>query len=166
MSSITVANKDWLIIDAVRSALAAATIEGSGVFEEVAVTTSERQARECQFTAAPKAIVRYVTTRDEAGLDGERNCVVVLEITVAAMVHASGVDESDRLEELLRLKNAAINAVESSLPSDAAAVGDGRFYARRIRWGDVSIDSALKPPWAVAVLPVELGYHLAAAAGH
>ena len=166
MSSITVVNKDWSIVNAVKSALVGATIEGSAVFEEVVVTTSEQQTRECQFTASPEAIVRYVTTRDDVGLDGERNCVVSLKITVAAMVHASGVDESARLEELLRLKNAAINAVEASLPADAEAVGDKNFYARRIRWGEVQIDTAIKPPWAVAVLPVELGFRLAGATGH
>lgn len=166
MPAITVANKDWAIINAVKTALAGATIGGEAVFETVSVTTSPAQARQCQFTAHPAAVIRYVTTTDDEGVDGERNCTVSLRITVATMADAAGVDESSRLEEALRLKNAAVNAVEAALPGDAASVGDNDFYAARASWGEADVDASGKPPWAVAVLPVTLGFRLASATSH
>jgi hypothetical protein len=166
MAAITVANKDWAIINAVKTALAGATIEGSPVFRAVSVTTSADQARQCQFTGHPAAVIRYVTTVDDEGVDGERNCRLLLRILIATMVDAAGVDESLRLQEILRLKNAAINAVEASPPGDSDSVGDNDFHAPRIHWGEAEVDASGKLPWAVAVLPVEFGYRLPAATGH
>lgn len=166
MAAITVANKDWAIINAVKTALAGATIDGSAVFSTVSVATSADQARQCQFTGHPAAVIRYVTTVDDKGVDGERNCRLSLWVIIATIVDAAGVDESLRLQEILRLKNAAINAVEASPPGDSDSVGDNDFHASRIHWGQAEIDTSGKPPWAVAVLPVDFGYRLTSATGH
>jgi len=64
MSAITVANTDWSIVQAVKTALGDATIDSAVVFQSVAVTTSDAQAGECQFRDSPIAVLRYVTTRE------------------------------------------------------------------------------------------------------
>lgn len=160
MSTITVANIDWSIVEAVKAALAGATIADAAVFESVSVTTSEAHAEECQFHASPIAVVRYVTTRENVSPEDVRGCWVALELTVAVMVDSQGWEESPRLAEILRLKNAAVNAVETDPPACAHAWGDGDHYHRRIEWGAPRIDTSVLHPWAVCRLPVEVGFVL------
>ena len=166
MAEISVTNKDWSIVNAVKGALAGATIEGSAVFAAVRVTASEVDFRGVQMREHPVAVVRYVTTVEDRGLDGERNCRLSAELLVATMVQTAGVDQAGRIQEALRLANAAKNAVESALPADAEAVADGNFHARRIDWGQVAVDATTAGPWAIAALPVTFGYLLNSATGH
>jgi hypothetical protein len=166
MSEITVANTDCSILEAVKTALAGATIGGSAVFKSVAVTTSDDQAGQCQFHSSPIAILRYVTTREDRSPEDVRGCHVALELTLAALVDCAGSDESARLQEVLRLKNAAMNAVESDPPADAHAWGDGDHYHERIEWGAPEIDASAGQPWAVCKLPVRIGFVLDSPTSH
>ena len=166
MSAITVANRDWSIIAAVKTALAEATVGGSPVFESVTVTTSSAQASECQFHSAPIAILRYVTTREDASPEDVRGCHVALELLFAALVDGAGSDESARLQEVLRLKNAAMNAVETDPPADAHAWGDGDRYQEQIEWGSPQLDVSTDQPWAVCRLPVHIGFVLDGPTAH
>jgi len=166
MTDITVANKDWAIIGAVVTALETAQIDGEAVFQLVTVATSRGQAAECQLTGpTPKAIVRYVSTVENVSPEDVRGCRVVLELLICTKI-TGGVDESGRAEEILRLTNAARNAVEAGPPADAAAwAGDG-YHQDAIEWGLAEIDAAESLPWAICRLPVEIGFVLEAGTAH
>jgi hypothetical protein len=166
MATISVVNTDWAIVEAVQNALAAATIQGAAVFEAVTVTTSNVQAGQCQFQDSPIAMLRYVTTREDDSPEGVRGCAVLLEMILAAQVCPTGVSESSRLQEALRLKNAAVNAVEQTPPDDSSAWGDGNHYHPRIHWGPAEIDTEVRQPWAVCRLPVEIGFVLNGPTSH
>ena len=166
MSAITVANTDWSVVQAVKTALSDATIDSAAVFRSVAVTASDAQAGECQFRDSPIAVLRYVTTREDDSPEDVRGCCVVLELVVAAMVECAATDESSRLQEVLRLKNAAINAVETDAPADSSAWGDGDHYHKRIQWGRPQIDTAVCQPWAACKLPLEVGFVLENGTSH
>jgi len=166
MATITVQNEDWSVVEAVRDALATATIDGQAAFESVTVTTSDAQAGQCQFHDSPIVVLRYVTTREDDSPEDVRGCCVALELTVAAQVDCAGADESSRLQEILRLKNAAVNAVEAAPPAASCAWGDGDQYRKRIQWGRAEIDTATHRPWAVCRLPVEIGFVLDGPTSH
>ena len=167
MTAITVANKDWSIISGVASALSGATIGGSDVFNDVTVSTSDEQAKKCQFKTHPVAVVRYAGSVEDHRPDDERAIVVPLEITVAAKVNTAGTtDESARLQEILRLMNAAKNAVEASPPAVAQATGDNNFYHAKIEWGVPKVDTHSRQPWAVCTLPVEIATNIDDATSH
>ena len=166
MTAITVANKDWSIIQDVKTALAEATVGGAAVFQSVTATTSDTQAQQCQFLASPIAVVRYVTTQEDDSPEDVRGCRLMLELVVAALVDSAGADESSRLEEILRLRNAAVNAVEADPPADAQAWGDGDHFQKRIQWGRPQIDVSVEQPWAVCRLPVEIGFVLDSGTNH
>jgi len=164
LADITVANTDWAILAAVRDALAGATVSGEAVFKSVSVASAGRDAAR-GLTASPAAVVRFVGSREAPGLDGERLGAVDLELVLAARVDGSD-GRAARLEEILRLKNAAVNAVRTSPPADAVAVGDGRFSAEALAWGRPEIDADARPPWVVVTLTLRAGYRLADAVSH
>ena len=166
MTPITVTNVDWTIIDSVKSALTDALIEELKVFEAVTVTTSERQARQGQYIEHPAAIVRYLTTREHVSPEGVVGCVLSLELMLATRVESPAGDESTRLEEILRLVNAAKNAIEAERPSDAVDWADGEFFAPAVAFGRPEIDTAERQPWAVAKLPVDFTYVLESSQDH
>jgi hypothetical protein len=159
MPDITVANTDWAILAAIRDALSAARVDGSALFAAVTVTTSPQQAQECQFRTGPLAIVRYLTTTQQAVADDHLACQVSLELTLAAKTPA-GLDESPRLQAILRLANAARNAICGAKPAASCAWGDGRSAIRRIDLGPAKVDTSESPPWAVALLPLTVCYTL------
>ncbi len=166
MTAISVANKDWAVVSAVKTALADATISGQAVFAAVGVTTADPQAREAQLTGqGPRAIVRYVATTEDYGLEDARASVVILEILIAAKLPSSA-DESARLTEILRLKNAALNAVEASPPADAAGWPEGSRFHTPLQWGRPEIDITESAPWVVARLPVKVSLVLEDPAQH
>ena len=168
MTAITIANKDWEIIEDVTDALTAATIDGDAVFAAVRVTSGEPDFEQVQVRESPIVVVQYETSADEPGLDGERNCQIDLTVHLAVQVEGDdGIDESDRIKEILRLVNAAKNAVHAGLPSDALAVGsDGDDYARKIDWGEPEIEATENKPWAFASIALSFGYRLASATAH
>lgn len=166
MTAINVTNKDWAIVGAVKSALAGATINGEAVFESVSVTTSSRQGDQCQFTRNPAAIVRYLTTREHVSPQGEVGCVVSLELVLAVKVDSPASDESLRIQEILRLVNAAKNAIQTSLPSDACAWTDGKTIIPSVEFLPCELDTAHRQPWSVAQLPITLTFALNNATSH
>jgi len=166
MTAITVANTDWSIIDDVRDALAAAKIASAAVFDSVTVTTCGEQVQANRLSKSPVAIVRYVTTREIACPEDVRGACVCLEIILAAAVDDAGLDESLRLAEILRLKNAAVNAIEAKPPAAACAWGSSQAYQPRIGWGQGRIDLSAGEPWAICRLPVEIGFVIPTGTSH
>jgi hypothetical protein len=162
MTAITVSNKEWCILSAVRDALSAAEVDGAAVFQAVSVTTSDQQARETQLATSPVAVVRYVATAEDDSPQGLRGCTVCLEILVAARADS----EAQRLEQALRLKNAAVNAVEAAPPPDARAWGDDNHYQKKLRWGRPQIDATEHSPWALARIPLDVGFLLSSGTAH
>ena len=142
----TTTNTEWSIISAVKSALSSATISGAAVFQSVTATTSEAQAGQAQFKGTPPlVIVRYLTSAEDGSVGDSVGCAVEAELIIATKVDA-GPDESTRLQEVLRLMNAAKNAVEASPPATAHAWGDADFYHDRIVWGRPQIDVTTRRP--------------------
>jgi len=166
MSAISIANKDWSIIDDVKTALGGATVGGSAVFAAVTAGTSDAQAEECQFTATPAAIVRYLGTTEHRTPGGHLACAILLEVIVAAKVSAGGADESARLQEVLRLTNAAKNAVNADKPADPCAWGDDDRTVVPIEFGSPKLDTAQAAPWAVGRLPLTVRYVLESDTSH
>ncbi|NQU75031.1 MAG: hypothetical protein HQ546_01810 [Planctomycetes bacterium] len=172
MTAITVANIDWEVVEDLHDALAAATINGETVFPLVSVTTSPEQAKEAQFSrAGPNAIIRYIGTTEGESPEAVRCCALSVELIIAAKV-ASASDETDRVKEVLRLVNAAKNAVEVSPPADAHAWGQihagskSDYWHEKLQWGSPVLDTTERPPWVAAVIPLEISYTLANATSH
>ena len=167
MTAITVANIDWEIIEDVTDALTAATIEDAAMFAAVRVTSGEPDFEQVQLRESPVAVVQYETSTDEPGVDGERNCEINLTVHLAVQVEGGGIDESDRIKEILRLINATKNAVHATLPEDALSVGsDGDDYARQIDWAEPEIEATENKPWAFASIGLSFGYRLTSATAH
>ena len=146
MAAITVTNTDWSVIDAVVSALAEATIDGQAVFQSVTATTSEDQGRQCQFTASPAAIVRYVTTSEETRPEQVVRATLSMELVLATRMAAPASDQSQRLEEILRLVNAAKLAIAAaSVPGSPATFSRALDAALRalITASNVSLSCAI-----------------------
>jgi len=167
MTAITVANKDWDIIDDLSAALAGATVGGATVFKQVTVAVAADQAREAQFRGDhPIAIVRYVESIEDESPESIRGCAVSVALTLAGKVSPRGADQADRVREALRLANAAKNAIEASPPSAAHYWGDGRHWRDRLQWGSPRIDAGEAAPWVVVALPLTVSYTLADGTSH
>jgi len=156
MAAITVTNTDWSVIDAVTTALAGATIGGQAVFQSVTTTTGEDQARQCQFTDSPAAIVRYLNTSEEAACEEVVRATLSVELVLATRMDSPASDQSQRLEEILRLVNAAKAAIAAAAPAEACDWGDGVD----IEFGRAKIDTAESDPWTVAVVPASFTFVL------
>ena len=169
MAVVTIANTDWEILDDIREALANATLDtasGEAVFARVELTTDAPESVERDYGpgADTIAVVRYVGTTQERITDGQYGCVVRAEITVAG----KGTSRAARIQEALRLKNGAINAVEGSPPADLAgwSVAEGEAGTYKLTWGEPTIDAESRQPWAVAVIPLEVAFVVTSATGH
>ena len=154
MAEITATNTDWAVVNAVKTALATATIDSEAVFQSVTATTGQGQARQCQFTASPAAIVRYLTTDEQTCPEQIVRSLVSVELILAVKVDSPASDESDRLEEILRLVGAAKSAILAAPPPEACNWGQGAAFSAGIEFGHGQIDTAEHDPWAVALLPV------------
>ena len=168
MTAITVANADWTIVNGVKTALTGATISGSAVWTDVSMTTSQEQAEEAQYDhQSPVAIVRYLGTVEDSRPEDQRGLVVSMEIFLAVKkTTAADTDEALRVQEILRLMNAAKNAVEASPPSIAQATGDSNFYHQKIEWGVPRVDTRSLAPWATCILPVAIATNLDTGTSH
>lgn len=166
MTDITVENADWTVIDALKTVLTEATIDEEPVFEAVTVTTSDRQARQCQFTRGTEAIIRYDTTRELPAPDDVLACTLELELTIAVRQKTPAIDESVRVEELLGLANAVRNIVNGAELADVCDWTDGRTFAPAVEFGQVRTDVSDRPPWGVVILPLRLTYVLDGATAH
>jgi len=166
MAEITVANRDWEVIAAVKSALATATLAGQPVFAAVAATTADEQAEEAQLAGpGPRAVVRYAGTTEADLPEDRRACAVAVELLLAGKV-APAADESARVAEALRLKNAAINAVEASPPASATWLDEGRRRRPALAWGPPAIDAGALAGWVLVRLPVTINLMLGADGRH
>jgi hypothetical protein len=164
MAAITISNTDWTIIQDLRDTLAAATVAGEPLFEQVAVTTCPRQARQVQLAGTgPRAVIRYAGTHEAPAAEGVLGCSVAVELLLAAK---AGSDEADRLQQALRLVNAARNAIEASPPAAARYWGDSAHWLSRLGWSPAAIDTAERPPWALAKLPLAVTYTLGGPTSH
>ena len=167
MTAITVTNTEWAILDDLRQALAAATIDAAAVFGQVSLTTSHQQARQAQFRGTgARAILRYLGTDERESPEGLRACVVSVELLLAKSVPSATADEGARVQGILRLLNAAKNAIQASPPSEACYWGDGSRWYDRLAWGSPEIDTAERPPWASATIGLHIGYTLDNATSH
>ncbi len=167
MTAITIANKDWDIIDEISTALAGATVDGATVFKQVTVAVGAEEAKETQFRGDhPIAIVRYVDSVEDESPEGLRGCAVTVELILAAKVGPRGADQADRIREALRLASAAKNAIEASPPADAHYWGDGNRWRDKLKWGSPHIDTGEAAPWVVVALPLTVSYTLADGTSH
>ena len=167
MAAITINNTDWTMVDAVRSAMAGATVNAQALFAAVSVTASPEQARQCQQAGKmPSAVVRYVGTVEGTCGGGERFAIVEVELVLTARL-ARGVNEAAAIQEALRLINGAKNALMSAPPAAARPVANETEFHDALEWGRPRIESeASDSPWVAAALPVRLAYPLASATGH
>jgi hypothetical protein len=167
MTAITVNNTDWTILNAVKTALASATVNAQAVFATVSATASADQARQCQQgSRTPVAVVRYVGTTEASCGGGEYFGVVELEILLATRV-ARGVNESSAIQEALRLVNAAKNAVMAAVPAAAKPVGNEKEFHEAVEWGQPRIEAGSSDaPWVAATLPVRMAYPVTSATAH
>jgi len=76
----------------------------------------------------------------------------------AGPADAGAFDEPARLAEIMRLRNATVNAIGAAPPADARAWGSARAYQPRIRWGQPKLDLSAGQPWAICRMPVEIGF--------
>jgi len=170
MGNITITNTDWTIINAVDTAITAATISGDALFESVTIATSQAQAEEAQIKGdVPRVIILIEPTEESRGVYPERYCKVALVLYVAAK-KTSGVDEATRIQELYRLANGIKNAVEAGLSGAAHGYGDpeGEYQAKGATWGDLDITPSEtgKQPWIAFKLPVSFGYVITEPTAH
>ena len=166
MTELTVANTEWEIIEDVQDALKAATITGRKVFPTVTASTRIPQFEEAQYkNPDPIACVMYIETEENHSPENSRGCAITMNILVAVKV-APKLDESDRLKEALRLKNAAMNAVEASPPSDAHTWGDGDYYKRKLEWDTPAIELGEADPWITVTIPLAASYLLSSPTSH
>lgn len=167
MGEVTIANIDWEIIDDIDDALTNATLSGVAVFNQVTVSSDLEEARSRDFKASSLAIIVYRKTEqfwlpEEVAGEQKHGCVVSADILVAGKSNTV----SGRLQEAMRLKNIAINAVEGSAPTNAEGFGDENVYHKNIEWGEPTLDVPEKQPWAVAIQPVEIAFVLADKTSH
>ena len=168
MTEITINNTDWSILDAVRTALSAASEGGEAIFASVTMTTSPSHLRQVQLTGKmPRAIILYKGANEHNGTDGGRFCWVSLELILATRV-SSVADASGRVQEILRLKNAAINIVETDPPGDAVGAATADLYRPAILWrpADIELSEPGVDPWVLCRLGLEVTYALLAGTSH
>jgi hypothetical protein len=167
MTAITINNTDWTILEAVKSALAGATVNSQPLFAAVSATASARQGRQCQQGGRmPSALVRYAGTAEGTCGGGERFAVVELELLLTARL-ARGVNESAALQEAMRLINGAKNAVMAAAPAAARPVGNEKEFHEALEWGRPRIEAdGCDAPWVAAALPLYAAYPLASPTGH
>jgi len=168
MSEITVSNTDWAILSAVKTAIAAATVGGEAVFASAEICTSVEHLMQTQLVGdTPRAIVLFKGSDEQHGVDDERFCRVSMELILASRA-AVGADASDRIQEMLRLKNAAVNAVQTDPPSDAVGAATSDLYRPALVWGpaDIELSRPGVEPWVMCRLGLEATYAIADAASH
>jgi len=168
MTEITVTNTDFSVLDAVRTALSDATIGGEAVFASVTMSTSVDHVRAVQLTGPmPRVIVLYKSTGEDSGVDSRCCCWVSMELILATRI-SSGMDAAGRFQEILRLKNAAINAVQSDPPTDATGAAADGTYRPAMRWGpaDIELSEPGIDPWVLCRLPLEAAFELPSGSSH
>ncbi len=168
MSEITISNTDWSICDAINTAISEATVGGEAIFASVDITTSIKHLRQAQLAGkTPRAVILYRGSDEHNGTDDARFCWVSMELILSARV-AAGSDASARIQEILRLKNAAINAVETDRPAEAVGAATADLYRPAIIWrpADIELSQPDVDPWVLCRLGLEVTYALPDGASH
>jgi len=160
MTAITIANKEWDVISDLSDALTDATLSGVTIFKQVHTTTSAEYAKGGEFTgSAPIAWVIFENRTENEGPENVLWCQVSVTIMVAWQDKDADTD-AEKLENILYYINAAINAIQADPPDDASAGGDTDHYQRALEWGEPELDLTEKDPWAVATIPLTVGFVL------
>jgi len=162
MTDITLTNTDQAIIEDLVDALAAARVDGRAVFAKVVAGCSPQGAIQVHFTASPLAAVLFDSVEEHVTSDLRRGAVLNATLLLAVRQPT----EAQRLSEIARLRNAAMNAVAAAPPADARAFAAGGELHRRIAWGRAAVDTTAHAPWAVCRLPVRVAYPVAAEDKH
>jgi len=168
MSEITISNTDWSIVDAVRTALVDARVAGEAVFASVDLATSLEHMRQVQLSGpTPRAVILYKNTQEHVDVDGGRACWVSLELILSTRIAAVS-DASGRIQEILRLKNAAVNAIETDRPSEATGAASADVYRPGLLWNpaDIKFSEPGVDPWVLCRLGLEITYALQSPAAH
>ena len=168
MSEIAISNTEWSILSAVRTAITAGTVGGEAIFASVDMTTSVKQLLQTQLVGStPRAVVLYKGSDEHIASDGGRFGWVSMELILSTRISA-GSDASSRIQEILRLKNAAVNAVEIDRPSDAVGAATSEVYRPAILWrpADIELSEPGVDPWVLCRLGLEVTYALVSAASH
>jgi len=165
MAEISVGNIEGRILEDLTDALALARVGGEAVFRSVDTTTCEERLHQLQLAGpAPKAMVRYVHTDETDAVEGRRHCIVGVEILIG--IKAASASNRAQVAEILRLVNAAKNAVEDSPPADAAAGGEPSRWRPRLTWGRPALDVKDHAPWIVGRVNLEVSYTLNSPTSH
>lgn len=168
MSEITISNTDWSILDAVRTALSGAVEGGEAIFASVSMAASLSHLRQVQLAGKmPRAVILYKNSNEHNGSDGGRVGWVSIELILATRVSA-GSDAGGRVQEILRLKNGAVNAVETDRPAQAVGAATADLYRPAILWrpADIELSEPGVDPWVLCRLALEVTYAIADAASH
>jgi len=168
MSEITITNTDWSILDAVRTAVSEATLGGEAIFASVDMTTSVKHLRQVQLAGkTPRGVILYKSTSEHNDADGGRLGWVTLELILSTKA-SGGTDAAGRVQEILRLKNAAVNAVETDRPPQAVGAGTSDLYRPAILWrpADIELSEPGVDPWVLCRLGLEITYALPSGASH
>ena len=167
-TAITAANTEATIITATKTALVGA-VYGAAVawFKAVVVSTSEEQARDCQYKGdAPRIVVLVGAPEEAKGVAGEVACTLPLTLLIAAKADR-GVDESSAVTALLELANVAKNAIETTIPASAKGFADDTNYHNPVEWGAfVFTTEEDRLPWVTGELPLEFGFTLSSPTSH
>lgn len=166
MAEITVTNTDGRILEDITDALATARISGEAVFNAVDATAGDAQMHQMKLAGTgPKAMVRYTRTHETEAVEGRRHCVMAVDVSIAARP-AGATTTAARITEILRLVNAAKNAVENTPPADAGYGGEPNQWHPRLQWGPPAVEADDHAPWVVARMKLEVSYTLDSPTSH
>ncbi|MCK4625001.1 MAG: hypothetical protein KAV00_06810 [Phycisphaerae bacterium] len=154
MSDITVTNKDSTILTALKTALKNAKVNGDAVFAATHVAGSADEARQKKYAQSPVAVVVYEDSEEFVIPDLKRG----VDMNATIILAVRGKTETLRKSEITRVKSAAINAINTDVPADAAGFADGEDYHPRVKWGTPETDAVTQQPWAICLLPVTIAY--------
>jgi len=154
MSSLTIANTDDTILQALDTTLTAATVSGAALFAQVAHAGSIEEAKQVKFTKSPTVVLIYQGTEDHKSTDLIWGQVCKVDLILAAKDTTAAL----RRTAITRLLAGAKDAIATDPPSDARAFGEGETLHRRLEWESPSLDLITNQPWAVAVLPLRVAY--------
>lgn len=166
MTAITVTNTEYLIAAAMKTSFENATIDGAKVWKTVAVSLSETEARETLLRQdVPIAIVIYDDTTETLTVGDQPALQVAYTLLFATRLYGDN-DDTARMQEGMRIVNAAKNVIESDLPASsgtpsyASAWGMEGYYQPQFAWGTPEISKptdAERSPWVIARLPLKVG---------
>lgn len=162
MTAITVENREWDILNALRSALLSATGGESPIFSGVHVLAGSVAGLQTMLRGSgPVAMLTVRGVREYCLPEDERGCVLDVDIVLGARVAA----ESSGVQETMRCMNAAKNAIEAEPPPGSRAFGAAKIYLPRVAWG-IPTTVEVQGPWSVVRLPLSIAFVLRDSSSH